>query len=313
MAANPNPTRITDAEWRLWEQSLLIIPGVRLGGVYANKSGYHNFVYANQANWPGNYSIRLAIDLSGDLTKARAIDLTMSTSEMTKRTGFLRAAALHPSDDRLSCAREFYGTLNGTVVYGLIHDGPGQNWRSSTSDSSHLWHIHISFFTLYCDDWPAAPGVPGLEAVLSVLSGESWEAWKIRKAGGPGPVPPGEDDMGVFCKQGETNDNVAALQGLLQLFNPAVTADRIYGPATSAALKSALATVGYVGGVPDGSVYWAGEYAHLQQAVAKKFGTGQKGDKGDPGEDGKDGVDGQDGIGVGSAVQITGEVTQVTP
>jgi len=119
--------------------------------------------------------------------------------------------------------------------------------------------------------------------------------------------------MGVFCKQGETNDNVAALQGLLQLFNPAVTADRIYGPATSAALKSALATVGYVGGVPDGSVYWAGEYAHLQQAVAKKFGTGQKGDKGDPGEDGKDGVDGQDGIGVGSAVQITGEVTQVTP
>jgi len=197
MAANPNPARITDALWRLWEACLAVIPGVRLGGIYAFKPGYHSSVNDNKANWPGNYSILLPSDLTGDFGKARAIDLTMSTVEMTKRTGHLKAAALHPDDDRLGCVREFYGTLDGRNVYGLSHGGPGQVWRSVTSDASHLWHIHISLFTLYCDDWPAAPGVYGLEGVLSVLSGETWDAWAARKNGTqPAPQPPvGDDDM----------------------------------------------------------------------------------------------------------------------
>jgi len=200
MAANPNPARITDALWRLWEACLAVIPGVRLGGIYAFKSGYHSSVNDNKANWPGNYSILLPSDLTGDFGKARAIDLTMSTVEMTKRTGHLKAAALHPDDDRLGCVREFYGTIDGRNVYGLSHGGPGQVWRPVTSDASHLWHIHISLFTLYCDDWPAEPGVYGLEGVLSVLSGETWNAWVLRKSSGlPGPIPippspPAEED-----------------------------------------------------------------------------------------------------------------------
>ena len=198
MAVNPNPTRITSAMWRTWEESQAIIPGVRLGGIYANKRGYHNYVYANQANWPGDYSIRLPLDLIGDLTKARAIDLTMSTAEMIKRTGYLKRSAEHPDDDRLGCLREFIGTLDGVRVFCMIHDTPTSAWQIDWSrDSTHLWHIHKSGFTLYCDDWAAAPGVYGWEGVISVLSGETWDAWVARKAGTqPTPQPPsGDDDM----------------------------------------------------------------------------------------------------------------------
>ena len=193
MAANPNPTYITDSEWHLWEMSTTFIPGVRLGGIYANKSGYHNTVNANKVSWPGNYSIRLPLDLTEPSGKARALDLTMSDAEMTKRTGYLKAAALHPDDDRLGCMREFYGTLNGTTVYGLTHDSENAAWRSSTSDTSHLWHIHLSFFTKYCDDWDAAPGVYGLAGVASVLSGQTWESW-VADGGG-------DFDMGITSKE----------------------------------------------------------------------------------------------------------------
>jgi len=198
MAANPNPVRITDPEWRLWEGSLLAIPGVRLGGIYANKSGYHNTVAANQVGWPGDYSTRLPLDLTDPRIKARAIDLTMNAQQMILRTGYLRDSAIHPDDDRLGCVREFYGTLNGRDVFGRSHNTETSAWVTVTSDSSHLWHDHISFFTKYCDDWAAAPGVYGLEGVLSVLSGETWDAWVARKTGpspAPVPIPDEEDDM----------------------------------------------------------------------------------------------------------------------
>ena len=53
MATNPNPSRITDASWWLMEQLLALQPGTANGGIYANRSGYHNTRSANQQNWPG--------------------------------------------------------------------------------------------------------------------------------------------------------------------------------------------------------------------------------------------------------------------
>lgn len=191
MAANPDPARITDAMWRFWETCLGFIPGLRLGGIYANKSGYHNTVKANQSSWPGEYSTRLSLDTQyPPKDKARGIDLTMSTAEMTKRTGYLKRAAEHPDDDRLNCIREFIGTLDGHRVYCKIKDDDtGATWRDDwTRDSSHLWHEHISVLTKYAAQWAAGRSQPGLEAVASVLSGETWEAWLARKGGGDDTV-----------------------------------------------------------------------------------------------------------------------------
>lgn len=177
---NPNPTYITDAMWTLWLTCESMIPGVRLGGIYANKSGYHNTVNSNKKTWPANYSIQLPWDLTDPANKARAIDLTMDDEQMMQRTQYMRASAYDPVDDRLECVREFYGTLDTVSVYGSIKDSLGGPWRFASSDTSHLWHEHISFFTEFVGSWAHLAGV------ASVLSGQSFNDW----INGGAPAPP---------------------------------------------------------------------------------------------------------------------------
>lgn len=184
---------ITDALWSLWLQCSEFIPGVRLGGVYANKSGYHNTVNGNQFNWPSDYSIRLSYDLKAPYDKARAIDLTMDDTQMRLRTGYLQRSALDPRDNRLRHLREFYGTLNNSTVYGLIKDSPDGPWRSSTSDSTHLWHCHESWLTEFVNNMDA------VAANASVLSGQSWEDWSNQPL-----IPTSEVDMAAIMIQDAT-------------------------------------------------------------------------------------------------------------
>lgn len=50
---------------------------------------------------------------------------------------------MRDGDRRLSrVVREFYGTLDGTRVFG--YDLARQQFTSS--DTSHLWHVHLSFY-----------------------------------------------------------------------------------------------------------------------------------------------------------------------
>src|SRR5262245_3176776 len=49
LSTNPNPARITEAMWWFWLEFDKIEPTVRLGGIYNNKSGYHNTRANNDA------------------------------------------------------------------------------------------------------------------------------------------------------------------------------------------------------------------------------------------------------------------------
>jgi hypothetical protein len=185
MAANPNPTRISAAMWRLWEEFDRVESSALLGGIYADKPGYHR---DRDHNPSSDYSERdVAADRRGSGSKASALDLTLSAAAMKKYTTRLDNAA-RARDPRLYSSRgpvlrEFIGTKNGTSVYCYVLVGgrplgvgadagpdPGR-------DSSHLWHIHLSVIRQFCEDWPA------LDGVLSVLRGESLAAWQARTGG----------------------------------------------------------------------------------------------------------------------------------
>ena len=154
---------------------------VQLGGICADKTGYHD----ERNGQLGNYSAKLPIDLLGPGDVCAGLDLTTTTGEMIKRSTFLKNACLDPIDDRTSYIREWIGTLNGTTVTCYIHDTEDSGFRlDTTRDSTHLWHIHLSFFRKWAD--VALAG----EAIASVLSGETYAAWKARTAPAPIPVPP---------------------------------------------------------------------------------------------------------------------------
>lgn len=165
-AANPNPSRITAEMWWLWTQLQPLISGVRLGGIFADKSGYHNTVNANLARWPSNYSVRHAIDREPPRDKARAIDLTMNATWMRTITRRLLDGA-DRRDPRMRCVKEFYGTLDGRTVVGRLKDSPDGPYREGSSDSSHTWHEHIGLLTPFVDD------IEAMRGLVSLLSGQS--------------------------------------------------------------------------------------------------------------------------------------------
>lgn len=171
---NPNPARITDEMWRLWTDR----PNLswQLSGIYADKKGYHNTVIRNIEKWPGNYTIKLPLDLpQSNRDKARAIDLTMTPAEMIKWTLRMKKSAADPADNRLAAVKEFYGTLDGKTVFGRSKDTTGKDWQPSSADLTHLWHGHTSIFTLFVSDWQA------LAPIISVWAGVSNEDWKSQE------------------------------------------------------------------------------------------------------------------------------------
>ena len=226
---NPNPTNIPEPLWWLWVER----PNKawRLSGILANKKGYHNTVKANKAHWPDNYSIRFPLDNTpaANFNFARGIDLTMSNKEMIKWTTRMRNSALDPRDNRLGAVREFYGTLDGKTVYGLIKDDEDGPWREATADLSHLWHGHMGVFTAYVNSWPV------LKPILSVWAGESFEDW---------------NEMSFLPKQGDEGQIVSFWQrvhnGVRNEYPglPELKVDGDWGKATTEAVHAFWGKVG---------------------------------------------------------------------
>jgi hypothetical protein len=118
------------------------VPWVNSGivGDSGHTYGYHRARAVLPAD---DYSVTLPADRTGPRWAASALDIkppdTAHQSRLTRR--LLRATLNH--DPRVvGVVREWYGSLDGEEVAGWdLATG-----QPATSDDSHLWHVHISFY-----------------------------------------------------------------------------------------------------------------------------------------------------------------------
>jgi hypothetical protein len=127
-----------DAIYSCYETVAAHIPSAVYSGIVGGSYGYHQS--RNQCD-PGDYSVQYDADRRGDADASSGLDISFSTADMQLVTRRL-VDAVDRGDSRVKVLREFYGTLNGYEVTG--RDIPTGDWV--TSDSSHLWHVHLSGF-----------------------------------------------------------------------------------------------------------------------------------------------------------------------
>lgn len=211
-------SHVTPQMQAIYDEFRKVEPEVELSGIYADKPGYHN---TRAGNLSSNYSVaEFAVDRQGPSDKAAAIDLTFPSaqrgdySKISKYANRLYAAG-RADDPRTHYLREFFGQMD-TDSHVEGYDFAKE--RDSTSDSSHLWHIHLSVHRAYVED----PEM--VRAVLSILKGETVEQW--RAGGGVIVVPVGNptsstDNTEVIVgklpvlKKGATGAPVRILEGLV--------------------------------------------------------------------------------------------------
>ena len=135
-----------------------------------------------------DYSIQAPADKRGERWACCGIDISFGPREMIIATRRLMNACKPDGDGsydpRIEPVREFFGTLDGRKVTGW-NRYPSSNRRVgyTTSDSSHLWHVHISAFRDYADDEDKMRGV------ADVLNGVP-----LKPAPPPLPKPDQEED-----------------------------------------------------------------------------------------------------------------------
>jgi hypothetical protein len=128
-------------------------------GDAAHTYGYHrgrNYVST------GDYSVIQADDRAGNGEAASALDINFNPADMKLVTSRL-IAAVNVRDPRLRALRSFFGTVNGSTVTGKdVRTGA---WVSS--DSSHLWHVHLSIYRRWADD------AAELQNIASVITADA--------------------------------------------------------------------------------------------------------------------------------------------
>lgn len=141
MASPPVP----DAIEYLWSKLHEMEPTSQLGGIFADKPGYHNTRDGNDSD---DYSVVDSQDKGGPDNLAAALDWTFPEAQSGDYTRIVKYAkrlldsGKDVNDDRLNWMREFYGQAD--------QDSAVEGWDyryvvAVSSDKSHLWHIHFSF------------------------------------------------------------------------------------------------------------------------------------------------------------------------
>jgi hypothetical protein len=211
----------------------------RLGGIYAKKRGYHN----KRKDLPkSDYSVsEFKIDREGPDDEGSAIDWTFPEAQKEHQPDYRTIArysrrlmaAGKAKDQRTVYIREFFGnTDSDTDVEGWDFS----KHRTSTSEKSHLWHIHISVHRKFIADKAA------MIAILSILAGESYKDYQ-KRIGGPSQahkeqaiVPP---YPGTPLKQGMlSNPNVRKFQAQLKKRKWTIDDDGDFGKKTTDVVKA---------------------------------------------------------------------------
>lgn len=176
MGPNPNPARITDASWWFMQQMVALHAGTQNGGIYAAKPGYHN---TRQGNKPSDYSVaEFVADRRGPGDKSAGYDWTFTDAQAGRYINIavysqrLLRSGQDRNDPRLNGWREFYGQADTDMQ---IEGWDFQKYSPTSSDPSHLWHIHLSELREYVGDRE------NKEKMLSVLRGETYQQYLASK------------------------------------------------------------------------------------------------------------------------------------
>ena len=123
-------------------------PDALLGGIYANKPGYHN----KRDNLPSSdESCQGPDNQTGPGNLAAGLDVTMHNPADMQRMTQRLIDLTYAGDARVQVLAYFLGTVDGRNVTGM--DVRGRYWI--TSDDSHLWHEHLSIYRRWAGDHAA--------------------------------------------------------------------------------------------------------------------------------------------------------------
>lgn len=149
---------------------LALASNSRNSGVTVNKGGYHSTRNWLKTNQPDDYSIQLPADKLGPGDEGSAFDWSFDDARLHSdfKTIAKFSTRLYEAgqrkDPRAYPMREFQGNIDSDrTVEGWSYY---RDHALTTSDLTHLWHIHFSIWRKHIND-PAA-----MRSILSILSGE---------------------------------------------------------------------------------------------------------------------------------------------
>jgi hypothetical protein len=149
-----------DAIKQLFDDVQAGIPSALMGGIQgdaAHTYGYHRG--RDYCTSSGDYSTQLAEDKQGDGQACSALDISWNRAEDQYAASRRLLDAKH--DDRMRAARSFFGSTDGVTVCGWDYAGD----YPTSSDDSHLWHVHLSILRKYATDYAA------LAPIADVITG----------------------------------------------------------------------------------------------------------------------------------------------